>query len=158
VTVSTDTGGRIWTRIEAIARQIARQEIDAALRNQRPGGLVPVGLSIAAPVASSTVPAGHIDIPFPCKILYATFRSTVAGSAVLNITVRRPGQTAAGAASIVGATPPSITGATDAVVVPGADWTTFIEAESTLYYYLTSVSGFDVLTPHLWVQATEWHG
>jgi len=95
VTVSTDTGGRIWTRIEAIARQIARQEIDAALRNQRPGGLVPVGLSIVAPVASSIVPAGHIDIPFPCKILYATFRSTVVGSARLNITVRRPGQTAA---------------------------------------------------------------
>lgn len=158
MTASTDTGGRIWTRIEEIARQIARQEIDAALRNQRPGGLVPVGLSIAAPVASFTVPAGHIDIPFPCKIIYATFRSTVAGSAVVDIHVRRPGQTASSAASIVGATPPSITGATDAVVVPGADWTTFIEADSTLYFYLTQVSGFDVVTPHLWVQATEWHG
>ncbi len=141
--------------IESIAREVARDEVSTALKNLRPGGLTPVACTIVAPTASLTVPACHIDIPFPGFVQLVTFRSAEVGSCVLDILSRRPTQTFMDALSIVGANPPSIIGATDAAVAPFVDWTTYVEADSTLYYFLTSVSGFASLTVNLWLRATS---
>jgi len=120
---------------------------------------VRVGLSIVAPVASSIVPAGQhrysVSLQDPVRDHFARPSPVQPCSTSRSAGRARPPRVRPASSGQRRRVSP---GATDAVVVPGADWTTFIEAESTLYFYLTSVSGFDVVTPHLWVQATEWHG
>jgi hypothetical protein len=140
--------------VTQIARQIAKDEINAALRNLHPGGLVPFACTIVAPVADLAVPACHLDIPYAGFIQLVTFRSAEVGSATVDIWKRRPTQTFAQAVSIVGATFPTIVGATDAVNPPGVDWFDWVEADSTLYYYITSTDGgFLSLTVNLWLRA-----
>lgn len=60
---------RLWDRVEALARQIAREEIAAALTNLRPGGAVSAPLILGSPgvplVANLTAPWMFVRVDFP---------------------------------------------------------------------------------------------
>jgi hypothetical protein len=155
MTATSTDSGTLRALIAGIARDIARAEIDEALKNLRPGGLVPYACTIVNPAASSTVPVCHIDVPFPGHVQLVTFRSAEVGTCVLNVKKRRPTQVYADALTIFGTHFPSITAATDAAVSPFSDWVDWVEADSTLYFFLTTVSGFTSLTVHLWLRATS---
>jgi hypothetical protein len=148
---------QFWRRLEQMVDERATAAAKAVFLSMRPGGLANYAVTIVDPVASSTVPACHLDIPYPGFVHQVTFRSTTPGSATLDLWKRRPTQTAADAASIVGAHPPTIVASTDAVVKPSSDWAGkgWIEADSTLYFYLTSCSGFSSLTIQVWIRATS---
>lgn len=147
-------GDAFWRELRQEMRAIARDEARRVFKEMRPAGTAPYIVTLVQPTASATVPAAHLDVPYPGFITQVTFRSTIAGSATLDLKTRRPTQTAADIASICGLTLPSISAATDAVVPAADDWTKYVEADSTLYFYLTSVSGFDALSVSVWLRAT----
>ena len=153
---ASDQAASFWRQVEQRAREIAQAEIALALQNLRPGGLVPVAVTIGAPTASLTVPVAHIDIPFPAKVRKVTFRSTVRGSATLDVTMAIGG--GGGGVSLFRGEYQTITSKTDEeILAPRTDpgWIDFLPSNTVLYFYLRTVSGFDCLTVCLWLQATQ---
>jgi hypothetical protein len=157
MTATSSQAADLRAMVAQIARSVARDEIATALKNLRPGGLIPYACTVIDPIGSSVEPICHIDVPFPGWVEKVTFRSAQVGTATLDITKRRPTQTYAQALTIFTAPKPAIAGATDAEIpaLPSYTWLRWIEADSTLYYFLTSVSGFTSLTINLWLRATS---
>lgn len=148
---TSNKGQRIWDRIEALARQIARAEIAAALGNTRPGGAASIALGAggtpgAVIVASLVTPTISPKITFPVELDECYLWADAACSMSFDIWVQRPGQLAADAASILGGAVVALVAAREATLSPIVDaWAArHIEAGSVVSLYVTASDGVAV--------------
>lgn len=125
--------------VEGIAREIARQEIDAALRNYVGGGQVPFCVRVVSPTASATAEVFRHTVPQRARVLSCRVGGdAAAGSVTADVKYVMPGAALATATSLFGANPPSGTGKSQ-VVQPSSDWTLNILPGTLLQYYITAV-------------------
>jgi hypothetical protein len=141
-------GQRIWDRVEALARSIARDEIARALGNTRPGGagglaLGAGGVAGSPILASLLVPTVTPKVPFPLLLDECYIQADIACTMAFDIWVQRPGQFAIDAASILGGAPVQLVASRETTLSPIVDgWATrMIEAGSVVSLFVTSSDG-----------------
>lgn len=137
-----------WARVTALVDQRARAIVKEELLNHRPRGAANVAMSAGGTpgsviVASLIVPCVAPRIDFPIEIDEVYLQSDVDCTLNCDVWVQRPGQLAALAASIVGATLPGLVASREATRSPVSDaWTsTHIEAGSVVSLYVTATDG-----------------
>jgi hypothetical protein len=125
--------------------------------NYRPRGNTPVILgagSVGATITPSTThPQVHGLLSYPCSFDEIQLEAYPAGTAILDVWVKRPGQTSVAAASIFnghypvlddGASGPS---REKTIIVDPADgWITYIEPGSMLYLYVRALTLVETLS------------
>lgn len=140
----------VW---EAIARFVdARMRARLAGWLSTSGDTANIACTMGTPgvpaVASSTAPWGFVVVPFYGLIERVLYYAYPAGSSyAVDVKVIRPGQTLAGAGGLFPGTPP--TWSEDVNLLPGADWTGYIEPGTVLVFYLIAAGAVEVCTANV---------